>query len=241
MKKISAKFLAGFFVLILASCAPQEDEQTRIRIVDLEGKARPVSTRLPEGNAQALAAQGMQQQAPVNARPLTAAEAKAQQSLPQNNPDYSQTISQTFQPPKNAALPPVKEADPSLFGAGPLQEETQTVEYDLNSPEEKVAKTPVKKTPKAKNSAAKKSPAKKAAVAAKGKFYVQVGSFGSISNANQTLASMEKFHAGKVETIEGQKTIYRVLLGPFPNRTQANAMVKKITSSGHEAILVRNK
>jgi cell division protein FtsN len=52
---------------------------------------------------------------------------------------------------------------------------------------------------------------------------------------------MRKFHRGKIEIIEGDKAIHRVLLGPFPNRKKAKEMVKKIASSGHEAILVRSK
>jgi cell division protein FtsN len=71
-------------------------------------------------------------------------------------------------------------------------------------------------------------------------FFVQVGSFSTMDHAKQSLTKMEKFHKGKVETIDGEKTIYRVLLGPFPNRQETNEMVKKIKASGQEAILVKN-
>ena len=52
---------------------------------------------------------------------------------------------------------------------------------------------------------------------------------------------MQKFHSGKIETVAGNKTIYRVWLGPFDNRDDANNMVKNIATSGHEAILVKGK
>jgi hypothetical protein len=47
--------------LILTSCSQpfwQKDGQPKIRIVDLQGKSRPIVTRTPDLNAQALASQG---------------------------------------------------------------------------------------------------------------------------------------------------------------------------------------
>jgi cell division protein FtsN len=52
---------------------------------------------------------------------------------------------------------------------------------------------------------------------------------------------MEKFHQGRVETVNGEKKIYRVLLGPFSSKAQAREMAQKITDSGYEAVLMRNK
>lgn len=233
MKKIFGIFL----LLIFASCVAKNDEQTKIRIVDLQGKAHPVTTRVPELNAQAMTMQGnMPQHQP---------EVKAPQNYTQNNPDYgvvsTETIQKTFQaPPKEINA---ENKDDTMLAAGAVQKD-QVVEYDL-SEADGAKKVPEKKLTKKEKLAAaksKKSTKAGAATAAKsGKFFVQVGSFGSISNANQTLAAMKKFHSGKVETIEGEKTIYRVLLGPFSTRKSANALVKEITDSGHDAILVRNK
>ena len=51
----------------------------------------------------------------------------------------------------------------------------------------------------------------RAAQAAQKGLFVQVGSFSNSENAAKTLAKMNKFHKGHVETVTGDKTIYRVL------------------------------
>jgi cell division protein FtsN len=52
---------------------------------------------------------------------------------------------------------------------------------------------------------------------------------------------MKKFHSGKIETVEGEKTIYRVLLGPFSDKNKAKEVVKKITDSGRDAIITKGR
>lgn len=71
------------------------------------------------------------------------------------------------------------------------------------------------------------------------KFFVQVGSFVNQVAADSLLQKMEKFHAGKVEVVEGDKVIYRVLLGPFADKPAAAKMVKKVAAAGHDAILTK--
>ncbi len=230
MKNFFGKNFVIFLSLALASCASKSDQQSKIRIVDLQGKSHPVITRVPELNAQALVAQGKMVGDPfANKNP-----APTQKDLTQNTPDYGAIQPESLQ----------KAPRPIVAENAMEANKDQAVEYDLSDPAEakKLSeKTPVK--PLAKKAAISKSKksAKVAAVAKSGRFSVQVGSFSSQESANQTLVAMQKFHAGKIETVEGEKTIYRVLLGPFSARKQANELVKKITDSGHEAILVRNK
>lgn len=229
MKKIFVIFL----ILTFTSCVTKEDEQTKIRIVDLQGKPHSVSTRVPELNAQAMASQGKMSEQNLETKP--------QQNLAQNStPDYGiAPIEAAKKTPQNSVE---NKLDDTMLAGGVAKE--PVIEYDLSEVKE-AQKTPEKKLTKKEKLAAakaKKSAKAESATSAKsGKFFVQVGSFASISNANQTLAAMQKFHKGKVETVEGDKTIYRVLLGPFANRKAANAKVKEITDSGHDAILVRNK
>jgi cell division protein FtsN len=70
---------------------------------------------------------------------------------------------------------------------------------------------------------------------------VQVGSFSNLSRAQEKLQEMQKFHKGKIETVDGEKTFYRALLGPFANKAKATQLMKKIKASGREAVLLRNK
>jgi len=234
MKKFFGKNFVIFLSLIVASCATQDDQQSKIRIVDLQGKSHPVITRVPELNSQALVAQGKLQENKNNAQNV----APAQQNLAQNTPDYGVVAPESTSKAFRASAE--KKLEDPLAAPG-IQE--QAVEYDLSDPAEaKDAKKSASKKPAKKVVASKsKTSAKAAATSKSGRFSVQVGSFASSANADQTLAAMKKFHAGKVETVAGEKTIYRVLLGPFATRKQANDVVRKITNSGHEAILVRNK
>jgi len=259
MKKIFGINFIIFLSLFFVSCAAKDEQQTTIRIVDLQGKAHPVVTKTPDLNVQALASQGRIQEERGTFRnagnQATNPSVNNQQNLAQNsapvNQDFgaasSEAIKNTLQSPsqpqyKLTEQKPESANNESIVAAGAVKEkepQEENVEYDLtDSPKaakEKTSHVKAKHTkkPVAKIAAAKTSSGKK--------FFVQVGSFSSISNANQTLTAMQKFHAGKVETVDGEKTIYRVLIGPFPSKASANEMVKTITGSGHEAILVRNK
>lgn len=228
MMKISGKKVFGqisviFLSLFFVSCAAKE-EQAKLRIVDLQGKSHPLNTRVPEGNLAAMSNQNR-----MAGQSMQPQEAPQTQVTQESNPDYGLTIQNTFQPQP-------KPVDNSLKAAQVAPAKEETIEYDLSEEEVKVEKPVAKK--EAKKSAAKKS------VAAKGKqkgLFVQVGSFSSIASAKQTLSGMEKFHKGHVETVKGKKTIYRVLLGPFSSKQDANALVAEIKEAGHEAVLMRNK
>lgn len=251
MKKIFCKNFVIFFSLILVSCAAKNDQQAQIRIVDLHGKSRAVHTQVPELNLQAMYMQGMSPKPSGPSNNPNVAEnysensaAVSQQNPPQNNNDFGKTIQQTFQPITQKQNQQVAANNNVVTTAGALQDQDQTVQYDLSESDQTPVveeKLPTKKHAKkitASNKSSKKTVA--AASATKG-IFVQVGSFSVLYNAKQSLASMQKFHGGIVETIEGEKPIYRVLLGPFSNKKAANQMVAKITNSGHEAIVVRNK
>jgi cell division protein FtsN len=56
--KIFIQIAVIFSALIISSCKGSEEGKTKIRIVDLQGRPRPVSTKIPELNAQILASQG---------------------------------------------------------------------------------------------------------------------------------------------------------------------------------------
>ena len=247
MKRISTKNFIVFFSLFLASCMAKNDQQAKIRIVDLQGKSHPVIMKTPELNSQALASQGnMPRRENINNPAVP-------QNYSYNNPavnnaDFgaasSQMVQQTLQSSANPTWqkPAMQEnvkdvSDNSIIAAGSatVAEEEQTVVYDLA--EKPAAPKKVKKS--AKKISAQKSVEKVSG--SKKKFFAQVGSFTNQGNADNTLATMKKFHSGKIEVVEGERKVYRVLLGPFPTRATANAMVKEITTSGHDAILVRSK
>jgi cell division protein FtsN len=258
MKIFSSKNLVIFLAIFFVSCASKEDPK-QIRIVDIQGKAHQVTTKIPPLNVKALAEQGRMQEGRntfenVEVVPNATPAIKAQSN------DYAAATSESLQ--ETLQLPQKKLQLQAGEQKAEDRPEDKVVEYSLSEPEEQIefiAKAPnsddkksiaaVDEKPAVKKFSVKKLSIKKseaaapsaAAVPSKGKkFYVQVGSFLNEESANQTLQKMKKFHGGKVAMVEGERTIYRSLLGPFANRKQANAMVAKIVKSGHEAILVRS-
>jgi cell division protein FtsN len=72
--------------------------------------------------------------------------------------------------------------------------------------------------------------------------FVQTGAFSTLGNAEKSALKMQKFSKTQIEESEVQgKKFYRVLLGPFSNKTKAKQMVSKIKGTGHDAIIVRKK
>jgi cell division protein FtsN len=243
MRKISAKNLVIFLGLIIASCSAKNDPQTKIRIVDLQGKSHPVATRIPDLNTQVLASQGRLQEEQTVIKNSTT-DSKSQLPNPSDNSAFSsQNLTAPQSNPSQAPAVPVinnqAQINPSpnvMIGGGSAQKE-QTVEYDLSKPDEAEVAT----SKKVKFKIGQKAVVSESVTEKAKGFFAQVGSFSTMNSADKTLASMKKFYKGQIEIVDGDKTIYRVLLGPFPNRAKANEMVKKIKTSGHEAILVRNK
>jgi len=236
-------------LIFLASCNfPKNykaDKRTEIRIVDLQGKPRPVQLKTPELNVQALAEQGnltekalknINKKAPVSGEQI----AKNKYAAADSAPSYSDAIRDTLQTPTSSqAMPPQKTAFPDENVSAGTENKAPSIEYDLsadsNDQSQKMAK---QKTPDLAE--------KETAIVAKKHvgIFVQTGSFSVLSHAKQSLAKVEK-SAGKKGLIEevnvNNKTVYRVLFGPFADKNKASAMVKKFDKSGHNSIIVRNK
>ena len=225
MKQFLGKSFILFLSLIFASCAAKNEQQPRIRIVDLDGKSHAVVTKIPELNKQAMSSQGLLREQPAVFENNISQE-NTQNSAPQMAPDYG-VLAMPTAPQKT--MPPIAQQEVAV-GAG--KQEDEAIEYDLSSPEEDAKPAP--------KSVKKIAAAKPATKAEKGLF-VQVGSFSNAENATKTLAKMEKFHKGRVETVEGEKPVYRVILGPFASKPKALALVKKIKASGSDAVLMRSK
>lgn len=198
------KFFIISFIIFFTSCIPKNDPQTRIRIVDLEGKSHPITTKVPELNAQALASQGS----------FSPPQKNITNSAPQENSTSNQVAIEKNLTPLNPQQTE-KNSDTAT-----KEDPNKAIEYDLAETE--IA--PVGKATKNKNAITNKpsKSIKKATskVGKAGEFFAQVGYFSNESNANQTLDKMKIFHEGKIETGTGAKTSYRVLLGPFANKSK---------------------
>jgi cell division protein FtsN len=72
-------------------------------------------------------------------------------------------------------------------------------------------------------------------------FFVQVGAFSSVSDANAQRAKVALMGMASqvTEREQGGRTVYRVRLGPFNQRTMAEATRNQLEKGGIEAALVR--
>jgi cell division protein FtsN len=239
------KFLILFLILPLFACVPKE-EGSQIRIVDLQGKARKLTTRYPELNVPALNSQGQSyektsQSAFANSIKVSSSPTYVKKSTPvrevfaeEPNPNRAFVTSQTQQ---NSGFTDSGIANGVAAGS----EFDEVIEYDLSNAADVIpTKREVKKEVKKKLAKPQAKKIKKY-VTTKGKYFAQVGSFLSKSRATDALQKMEKFHAGNIRTSTGARTLHRVWLGPFSSKSKARAMVKKITNSGNAAILVKDK
>ena len=251
MSHLLNKIFSIATLLIVASCGSSgaNNQQTKLRIVDLQGKPHSVQMRTPELNMQALAAQGNLSEEKIKAQPQGAD--TPQGSVVANNKygnkDFgassAEAIKNTMQLPTGQqqapadAAPAVTEADILTAGDG-AKNKDQTIEYSLGKN---------RKAPATKAAMAEESADQDAATAKKQKgIFVQTGSFSVMQHAKNSIAKIEKFTSkaapAKVEEAQhNDKTVYSVLIGPFPNKQKAAAMVAKLTKSGHQAIIVKNK
>jgi cell division protein FtsN len=255
------KTLLILFSLSLFSCMKNSDEGSSFRIVGLNGESRQLKTRVPELNARILESQGH----PLSQQDI--ATSQAQPQPPQNQQfvaspnanfgsDTSGALRDTMQaeqekPTYNVASNEVAK-QPENTTVGAAEKETE-IQYDLSDSEKSAKKSEKKMKLKSGKSVEVKSESKSEKVAnddedevpvtdKKKGIFVQTGSFSDKNNAKQDLAVMQKFHKGKIEEGNfGEKKIYRVLLGPFPNAKKAKDTVVKIKASGHDAIVVKNK
>ncbi|MBM5783121.1 MAG: SPOR domain-containing protein [Pelagibacterales bacterium] len=286
MAKHLFKVLTIIISFSLISCAKSSEK--KIRLVDMQGKAHNVKTRVPELNAGLLQSQNAQNsQAPsFSSSNLNSNSTHNQESyVPQSNPgaqqslnkyanaDYAEAsaniIEQTLQAPYNPnnkivandtnsktnenAVKNNLDNGPKILATIGQKQDSEVAEYSLNESTKKDELINLEsKKSQAKKSQSKKSQEKtfvvtkkvknsKKAVSSSG-FFVQVGAFSNSANAQTSLSEMQKFSDGKIEEADlNDKKLYRVLLGPVSSKSKALQLMNEIKSSGHDAVIVRQK
>lgn len=232
-----------FIILLGVANCNRSVQQTQVRIVDLQGNPHNVKMRTPDLNMQALAAQGNLSEEKIKTQPNKSEEppiAPVAGNKYSDSASSVEAIKNTMQMPTNPqqsaseAAPEINEADILTVGNGAKNKES-SVEYSFN----KGNKSPPLTTTEEKN--------KNEPIAKKQKgIFVQTGSFSVLQHAKNSLDEIQKFASKsapvKIEEAQnGEKTVYRVLIGPFSSKQKAAATVAKITKSGYQAIIVKNK
>lgn len=235
---------------MVSACAEKSNQAPEVRIVDMQGKSHGVKTRVPELNARILESQGrMPQQDSSQFQQREVMQSQAQQGgVKENivfNNSSAQGIKDTFQAPalsynlvKKESVVSNNPQDESMTSVGVVGEKEQEIQYDLSeSAQNKKAKAGKMKLK------VQEQPLKSGVTKSKQKgIFVQTGSFSNQDSAKKVLQETQKFYKGRIEEAQaGEKTIYRVLLGPFASGKKAQDMLLKIKKSGRDAIVVKNR
>jgi len=138
----------------------------------------------------------------------------------------------------NAALAgkSAKAASGAVNVAASAPETVEPVEKPTEKPLEKAAD----KKPESRAAAASSASALASAVADPYVYFVQAGAFVKADDAEQQRAKLAilGFAAKVTEREQSGRTVFRVRLGPMDGREEAEALQRKIESSGNEANLV---
>lgn len=91
--------------------------------------------------------------------------------------------------------------------------------------------------------AAKPASAPASAAAGTHVFFVQAGAFTQASDAEQQRAklAMQGLNAKVYERASGDRSVYRVRIGPFDDREAADALLAQVKAAGMEAVMVRTQ
>lgn len=104
-----------------------------------------------------------------------------------------------------------------------------------------LARTDARTEPKPEAKPAETRPAASAAASKPGtSFFVQAGAYTRMEDAEQQRAklAMQGFSAKVMEREQSGRTVFRVRMGPFDNRAEAESQQKKVEAAGVEANLV---
>jgi len=252
------------FIILLAintfACVPKDDGPVKIRVVSLQGKAKPVDVKTPDLNIKALREQGRARSPYIEIPQARSRGANNYQNSfyenkynnPAAKPDPSKEQEVVYRNEFDKKTASDSDGVKYILDSNNYQssnpiiiqnnsnkttletapDNSKTVEIDLSTPTGGSKVTKKYKT---------KSVAKRRAqkVSKKG-YFVQVGAFKSKKNANRSLAYMKKFNKGFVKNSGAKSGIkYKVVLGPFSKRSSAQSLYKKVKDSGHDALITK--
>ncbi len=223
IKKISISIL---FCSLISSCSfadlkkkfskndETQNQESQIRIVDVNGNYRPIKRQIPIYNSQLMYEQQNQNTQPQNQN-YNSYNTNDQLVVGKIEDDYESNFGPATEP---------------LIESNKLTQnlEEEVVEYNLNEDEKEEIQQAQKEMDEPINKIYKTSKNK----SLKGLF-VQVGSYISKKGANETLAKGQKFSNGLIKEIKtGNKILHKILLGPVKDKNEARILLKKARSNG---------
>jgi DedD protein len=141
-------------------------------------------------------------------------------------------------PEMPAESSPAPTPDPTPAGASAI-EKNAAVELPASPPTRTAVESPRAATDAGESERSKPEPTKKAVRVSSG-WAVQIGSFGTASSAEHVAQQFtQKGYNAYTQPVQvGAKTLYRVRLGPTPERSEAENLLKKIKLDQPNATLV---
>lgn len=241
-------------LLFLTSCYnfkefSKNKQNQKIRLVDLQGKSRPIELKTPPQNLTALNKQGNLTINKINSQP---AQKYQKQNFSQNkyaNLPQNELEKTLAMPTKNNVItsnPPIKyketeEKKSNNINAFNKQEVLKEVEYDLA----KVKEPKLLNNNKKNNITSKKLSVATSNIVKKG-YYAQAGSFSNEIYAKKHLEKLRKiapkstkFNIQKAKI--NKKQYYRVLVGPYNYKNSAKSMVNLLKKKKQSSILIKVK
>lgn len=259
MKNLIAKISIIFLIFGITSCISKKDEPVKLRVVSLQGKAKPVDIKTPDLNVKALQEQGRSYSTRSRYVETPPIDSKSTNQEYYSNSFYENKYNRP-------AVDDVKNQEQEIVYRNDFNKDAPSsneVKYILDSGQSHQGKNPIivqsnsegknyQFAPKAEGTVEfdlaeakddkKSAPVKKKAVVKESKkktnttgYFVQVGAFTNKANANKSLNYMKKFHKGMVQY---QKPNYKVILGPFSKRSSAQNLYNEIKQSGHDALII---
>jgi cell division septation protein DedD len=234
-----SKSLIVLAFLVCTSCLTNNSNSGSggIRIVDLNGNPRDIQRYIPEGNAQILSTQNININQPANKGvPIVTPAQNLEMPVTQNI--VAQMAINPVVPKQTTTVQPFEENI----------ESQEDVSFDLSQENVKEVVVTTKAIPKsttAKNkkfkfvaSKVKKETVKKNQVS--NKYFIQIGAFSSLSNANKSLTNAKKVLKGNIKTVKkNSRSIHYVLLGPV-SKNSSKITLKKVKEFGYkDAFIVK--
>lgn len=268
MKNLITQIFIIFVLFSLTSCQNKKDEPLKLRVVSLQGKAKPVEIKTPDLNVEALREQGKSNsyssshyvETPLQDNRAVRKTENYSNEFYDNkynkngfdniNSQQQEVVYRSDFNEQNNEKTDVKYIldTNSKQGKNPIiiQESSNVKTIDDNdnqTVEIDLSNNAVveKTTPKEiEKTEIKKEVKKIAPKVNKNGYFVQVGAFKNKRNADRSLAYMKKFNKGLVQNVTANSEIkYKVILGPFSKRSSAQIIYNKIKKSGHDALIIR--
>jgi len=263
MKSLIKQILIILLAVNIFSCASNKEGPVKIRVVSLQGTAKPVNIKTPDLNIQALREQGTVRSSYVEISPpgnnritnydtqknsfyqkkYNSSDVQPDMAIEQEvvyrnefdkkPEDKSNKVKYILDSNNHQGNNPIIiQNNSNVKDITSVPDNDKTVEIDLSS-EDVVQKKPKKRY------IARVKKIQAPQVTQNG-YFVQVGAFKNKINADRSLAYMKKYNEGFVKYSNTDSSIkYKVVLGPFPKRSDAQTLYKDIKQSGHDALIIK--